>query len=198
MPSRLRFRCYTILRPLRVLQDGAVALEFALLAPVFFLIIMGTFELGLVMFYSTVLEGATSFGSRIGKVNYLPPGYNDRATYIRTQALEQLQGILPPEKLTFSMKTYNTFDAVSQPEACLVDVCDSTSPAGSFTDTNGNGQWDPDQGKNSPGAPGAIVQYELSYNYRFFTPFVGSLFADPLVLRGITVVSNEPVGATAR
>ncbi len=191
--KHLTSRMRRFLRRFRKQKDGATALEFALIAPIFLFAIMGIFEIALVMFYSTILEGATNFGARVGKINPDAASGQTRNEYIFSQITHQLSGAIPVDQLQFSIKTYNNFGSVGQPEPCLAGSCTtSTTDPSQYTDVNGNGHWDADQGTASESAPGAIVQYEIAYNYHFFTPLVGQFFPNPLVIKGITVVRNEP------
>lgn len=182
-----------LLNRFRKKKDGAAAIEFALIAPMFLLLIMGTFELALVMFYSTILEGATNFGARLGKVNPAAEGYESKEAYIFEQVSNQIRAAIPPDKLLFTAKTYTSFDNVNQPEPCNIEQCTTaTTNEADFNDINDNGHWDEDQGVETAGAPGNIVQYTFTYQYRFFTPLVGHFFPNPMAIRGVTVVRNEP------
>ena len=49
-------------------QSGAVAIEFALIASIFFTILIGTLEFGRVLFYMNSAAEATRFGARIAVV----------------------------------------------------------------------------------------------------------------------------------
>ena len=49
-------------------QTGAAAIEFALIASIFFTILIGILELGRVLFYMNSAAEATRFGARIGVV----------------------------------------------------------------------------------------------------------------------------------
>src|SRR5690606_32071705 len=48
-------------------NSGATALEFAIIAPVLFLLLFGIIEFSLMMFASSVIEGATAHISRMSK-----------------------------------------------------------------------------------------------------------------------------------
>lgn len=177
-------------------KEGATVLEFAFVAPVLFLTCIGLFELGLVMFYTTALEGATNFGARVGRVDFSQTE-NSRDGYIISQIRAQLKGVVPLDSKdgeAFSIKVYDSYDNIGKPEPCKAGpgMCSASSAPGTFTDTNGNGVWDADQGRSGSGGQGDIVQYQVIYKYHFFTPLLGHFFPNPLVLKGITVVRNEP------
>lgn len=49
-------------------QAGGAAIEFGLLAPVLFLLFMGIIELGLLLFYITVVETSTTIATRTASI----------------------------------------------------------------------------------------------------------------------------------
>ena len=56
--------------PAQLAQDatGAVLIEFALVAPVFLMLIMGTFDLGQMAYGKSVLEGAVQKAARDSEI----------------------------------------------------------------------------------------------------------------------------------
>ena len=69
-------------------------------------------------------------------------------------------------------------------------ACDPSEP---FTDVNGNGRWDKDQGKASAGSGGQVVIYTLSYTDVPLTGMVAALMAaSPMTYSARVVVRNEP------
>jgi hypothetical protein len=69
-------------------------------------------------------------------------------------------------------------------------ICDPTEP---FTDVNGNGRWDADQGKASAGTGGQVVIYTLTYTTVPLTGMVAALVSQsPLTYSTRVVVRNEP------
>ncbi len=55
-----------VLKKFKKDQEGATALEFALISPLFFLLLFGLIELSVAMFVNTVVEGGLRDASRIG------------------------------------------------------------------------------------------------------------------------------------
>ncbi len=53
------------------LREGATAVEMALIAPVFFLLLMGMTEMGLMLGAQQLLENATFNTSRLAKTGYV-------------------------------------------------------------------------------------------------------------------------------
>jgi Flp pilus assembly protein TadG len=142
---------------------GMSAVELAFVLPILILLIMGIFEFGLIMFYSSSIEAAATYGARLGKT-----GYNDstqtRDEYVKEKITERLRPVLDIDELTITAKTYADFGSIG-----------TTS------------------GVEGSGSGGNVVQYEVSYNYKFFTPVIGEFFPDnTLTIRSIATIRNEP------
>src|SRR5690606_8177636 len=137
---------------------GTAILEFAVVAPILFLLLVGFIELGLILFTQSALEGATNFGSRIGKTGF-SSGTMSREDYIRQRIDELSGGFLDISRLTIEILSYDTFNNIGQPEPCFIPPnppCGGT-PGVNFVDINGNGTFDMDQGRASAGGGGSVV-----------------------------------------
>src|SRR5262249_32746466 len=96
-------------------NDGLVALEFALIAPVLLLIVLGTIEFALIMFTTAAMESATLTTSRLGKTGYTTGGLSRQQLIINT-IQSRTAGLLNPTLLSISTTVYSGFQNVSQPE----------------------------------------------------------------------------------
>lgn len=174
-------------------QRGITSVEFALIAPVFLLIVMGVIEFSMAMFTSVVLESATNNTARLGKTGYVPTG-KTRSEAIIDNVKTRTTGLLDPNKISISEKTYSNFDKIGQPEPCIKPI---TAPcpgvAGvNFVDINGNNTWDADMGQAGLGNPGDVVVYTVSYPWKIMTPIVGKVLGNTITLTARAVVRNEP------
>jgi len=172
--------------------DGVSVIEFAIIAPVLFLFLIGFIEFAMIAFTNSVLEGATSIGSRIGRTGY--NGGMAREDYIRNEIQRLSGGYLDISRLEINILAYDTFDHVGDEE----DYVDANGngmrdPGESYTDTNGNGQWDADRGIAGPGDRNAVVLYKVSYPWEIFTPVMSSIIGDQGIinLTAIATVRNE-------
>lgn len=91
-------------------QRGIAAVEFALVAALFFTILIGTMEMGRILFYWNSAAEATRLGARIAVVCDL----NDADIKTRMQTM---LSILPADKITISYL----------PSGCTVNNCDSVT-----------------------------------------------------------------------
>ncbi len=86
--------------------QGSVAIEFAILAPVFFLLLMGLMEIGIVLFIHASMEMAMSAGARLSTGSQF--GQVSRETYIINQIMSLTGGVLNPGRLAFTTTTLPT------------------------------------------------------------------------------------------
>lgn len=89
-------------------QSGAVAVEFALIASIFFTILIGILEMGRVLFYMNSAAEATRFGARIAVVCDM------NANGIRSNMIKRL-----------SILTDNNINVKYDPEPCSPATCKS-------------------------------------------------------------------------
>lgn len=193
--------------PLRTLASlmratrGATAVEYAMLAPVLMLLLVGIIEYNAMMYAATVLEGATAIASRQGKTGYVAAGMSQQ-DYIYGIIQDRVTGILTPSQLTITSKSYANLAVVGDPEPCIsppASPCTGT-PGVNFVDVNHNGMWDADQGTTGLGASGDIVVYTVTYPWKIMTPIMLSFLGTngTFTLTSSSIVRNEPytIGVT--
>jgi Flp pilus assembly pilin Flp len=176
-------------------ENGSTALEFALVAPVFFLLLFGIIEFSLIMFTKSVMEGATGMTSRLGKTGYSETGLSRQQTLIN-MLTDQSHGILASEKIVITTLIYKNFNSIGTPEPYTdTDHNGHWDSGETYTDVNGNGMWDDDMGKAGLGSAGDIVIYKVHYPWPVKTPVMRQFLGDndgnmPLDVN--VVVRNEP------
>lgn len=184
------------LRRLARSNDGAAALEFALVLPPLCLILVGMFEMSMLMFTQASMEGALREAARFGMTGS-----------VTDPALRQTQILDIIDKDTFNMLSsptisfliYNSFNNVGTPEPWIDTNGNGKRDSGeSYTDVNSNAQWDADQGKGGVGASAQIVQYTVQYDWQVITPFMAPIFGNngKVHLKASIVLRNEPWDAT--
>lgn len=179
-------------------ESGATALEFALVAPVFFLLLFGIIEYSVILFAKSVIEGATSVTSRLGKTGYEEEGLS-RQDMLTALLKERSFGVLDPEKIEITTLVYQNFADIGMAEPLSVDtngngVYDAAG-GDQYQDINGNGQWDDNLGQAGLGGGGDIVVYKVHYPYQIHTPVMSEFLGDAegnMPLDASVVVRNEP------
>lgn len=148
-------------------REGATAIEFAIVAPVLFLFMFGTIEYGLIMFASSVLEGATVNAARLAKTG---AGRSTSAN-VEKRAEEDSARV---KKLIMNRAP----EFLDQGKLFLVIKPESlTSPV------------------NTVGNPGEMVTYSSTYKWNIITPIMRQFLGDSegvINLRSVAVVYNEP------
>jgi Flp pilus assembly pilin Flp len=182
-------------------SEGATAVEYAILAPVLLLLLVGIIEYNALMYASAVLEGSTAIASRQGKTGYVASGMSQQ-DYIYGVIQARVNGILDPTQLQITSKSYANLAVVGKPEPCIsppATPCTGT-PGVNFVDINYNGVWDADQGAAGLGTSGDIVVYTVTYPWKIMTPIMLNFLGTngTFTLTSSSIVKNEPytVGVT--
>ena len=106
-----RFR----LRRLFVRDDGAVALEFAFVVMPFLLLLMGVIEVGLAMFVSTQLQGATAEAARQIRTGNIQAGADPETAFRDLLCDGLVAAVECDERLVLDVRAYNSFGEVVFP-----------------------------------------------------------------------------------
>ena len=180
--------------PLLACRQGVSIIEFAIIAPVLLLFLIGFMELSLMLFTYAILEGATNVGSRIGKTGYTESGIT-REQYIRSEVERLSAGFLDHNKLNVSILAYDSFGNVGRPESYFdANGNGQYDENETFIDSNGNGKWDADRGASSAGGGQDVVLYRVSYPWDVFTPLMRGILGDKsgtVTISSIATVRNE-------
>ena len=184
---------------------GTTAIEFAVIAPLFFLILFATLEFGLIGFTQIVLQAAVADVSRTVSISTnQSPGF-DRVNQFKTLVRQKISALPNGANVSISSAkvTGNGGGGIaSVPDICLTTPPSSPAscPAGTpFQDNNGNGSYDA-PGGNDLGSSGDVVQLKVSLPWQVKFPFVKSLFSGKdsngnatgiILLSASTIMKNE-------
>jgi len=171
--------------------EGVTALEFAFVAPVLLLLMMGIVEFSLIMFTMAVMESATNNTARTGKTGYVAAGLTRQQEIINT-VTARTGAFLDPHKIAITTLVYSNFDKIGQPEPCITVRCSTGAANIDYQDINGNNQWDADMGAAGLGNAGDVVVYTVSYPWPIFTPIIRAFLGSTYTIKARAVVKNEP------
>ena len=150
-------------------RRGSVAVEMAMLSPVFFLFLMGTTETCLMLGAQQLLENATYNTSRLAKTGYAATGQTQSQTVsqVLTTEHQSYGALINTANVTMTEADYNSFTAAA---------------AGGGTSGYGTQQ--------------QIVVYTVTYPWKLFTPMLSALVGTSGIvnLKSTIVVRNEPYG----
>ncbi len=178
------------LRKMRRDQRGASAVEFALTAPILFLVISGTLDMAQGYYVNTVLQGSLNAA---GRNSSLQSAGTEAAT-LDAAVSKMIKYAMPKASVTFTRKSYSQFSSVGKPED-FTDTIDNDTydPTECFVDMNGNETWDADMGTTGLGGANDVQVYKVSVSYKPMFGF-GSYLGLPTnqKIQGTTILRNQP------
>ncbi len=176
-------------------REGAAAVEFAFVAPVLLLTIVGIMEVAMVLIVSSLIEGGLRDAARFGITGFVPQGMT-REAQITSIIGDATVGLVKMSDIDIRTLVYPSFAQVGQPEPYTDTNGNGAYDAGEpYTDINGNGQWDADMGAAGVGGPGDIVLYKVKYELPMMTPLLSSVLGGTdgkVRLSASIAVRNEP------
>ena len=188
----MRRHAMSFLHSVALLRDrtGAAAIEFAIVAPVFLMMLFGSFEFGLNIYLRSVLEGSMQ---QAGRNSTLQTAQSNQST-IDAYVSNQVHNILPNATVTFDRENYSNFSAVGRPEDFTDSNSNGVHDAGEcFQDINGNGVWDADAGRNGIGGANDVVYYTATVNYSSFISAGAAFGISPTTtIKATTILRNQP------
>lgn len=158
---------------LRENNEGVTAVEFAMVAPVLFLLIFGIIEFGLIFATQSALEGATSAAARTHKALARRNSNGANANQIEALVVRYGGGLVKAGPLRVTARRL---------------------PGGWGTSSMPNGN-SVKNNSGQTGRTGQIIQYRVYYDYSVNTPMLGQLLGGRrkvISMQASTVVQNEP------
>lgn len=147
-------------------RDASTAVEMALIAPVFFYLLIGITEMSLIEAAQQLMENAAYNTSRLAKTGYTSNGKTQAQTVsqIMTTELQSFGTLIDTSKVVMTSVAYNDFAQI------------------------GSG------GTLGLGQPTQIVVYTISYSWKLFTPMIARIIGTngAVTLTSKIVVRNEP------
>lgn len=169
-------------------ESGVTVVEFALVAPTFLLLLMGTLDIGQMVYAQSVLDGAVQAAARDAS---LEGGDTDAADAL---VLERVQGIMPGVELNTSRTSYYDFADIERAEQWN-DADDNglCNDGEAYVDENRNEQWDDDIGVSGNGGANDVVIYgvEATYDPMIKVPFLKRAWQSR-TLQASALKKNQP------
>ena len=170
--------CRKVLRRFGRSRRGSAAVEFALVAPVFFALLFAILETALMFFASQVLETITQDSARM-----IVSGQAQSSSFTQTQFKTYVCGRIPAlfncNSLYVDVESYSSFSSITLNSQIDVN--------GNFV--NNNMQY-------SPGGAGDIVVVRLFYPWQLFVTGLGynisNLSGNQRLLVATAAFQNEP------
>ncbi len=196
----MSFSLKTLWRPIRDDQDGSSIVEFAVIAPVMFTLLLGGFDLGHNLYMRSVLQGAVNKAARDST---LETGTQEEVqervdAKVKAQVLAVHGGAkIRPED--FQRSFFRTFSDAAFPdsEVILLDggeigVCEEGEM---YIDENNSGAFEDDGVADGQGYTRDAVKYTVTVRYDRLFPFPKLSGLDGEVeMSATTVIANQPYG----
>jgi len=161
-------------------RSGATALEFAIVAPVFLLALVGTIEVGIAYGAQAALQNAANAASRMVRTGQVQSGALTQQQF-RTQICNNIQPLLACDtNLQIDVESYGGGFSGAQFGTPLM-------PDGTLNPALNNFQ---------PGNPCDVVLLRVFYKWQIITPLIGPMMANmpnnTMLMSATSAFRNEP------
>lgn len=174
---------------LRTDQRASTVTEFAIIAPVMLMVMMGFADLTYQAYAQSILSGAVQKAARDSGIE----GGAANTAAIDAEVQKIVKGLASQATFKSTRKSYDTFSSVA-PEPFTDSNGNGVRDAGEcFTDLNGNGTWDPDPGIAGQGGASAVALYTMTASYPRIFPVAKLLgWSGTMTISASTLLKNQP------
>jgi Flp pilus assembly protein TadG len=158
---------------------GGAAIEFAVVGSCFMLMLLASFEFGYMLFIQSVLDNAARDAARLIRTGQAQQSADANTTF-QTLLCNDVGSLIGCGSLIYQSQVFNNWTAAQ--------TAVNTPPT-----RNANGTYV--SAGFSAGTQSQIVVVTVTYNYPFFTPWIGSLLggsSSTALLMSTVVFQNEP------
>lgn len=158
-------------------RAGVTAVEFALIAPSFFMMLFGTIESSIMYYVATSMEGEVQIAARQIRTGNIQKA-DDPLAEFRSMLCSNLGNLAACEAVVIDVRTFADFGSMDRPP---------------LIDEDGN----PQNENFEPGGGGDVVLVRIAYRYPILTPFLGEFIGagnDHYDLYAAAAFQNEPFG----
>jgi len=153
-------------------EQGSTLVEFALIAPVFLFMLLGTFEIGYGIYMRSALNGAIQHAARSATLeNASDPDVRRQTDDEVRDILKAVNGNLTDADIRITRRSYLNFSNVERIETYTDTnsngTCDNNEV---YVDENGNGSWGTVGRADNGGARDAVL-YSINVTYGSIFPF---------------------------
>lgn len=172
-------------------RRGATFVEFALLAPVLLLLLLGLFDLCYRSYVQALLTGALQQAARNGTLE--GNATTSAATAIDEQVIRQVRPVAANLTWASTRRHYRNYNDVDAEPFDDANHNDKYDPGECFTDVNGNKHWDADPGVDGQGGANDITVYTVEITYPRLFPLTGFMGLAPQeTVSATSALKNQP------
>jgi Flp pilus assembly protein TadG len=160
-------------------ERGAATIEFAIVGTSFMLMLLASFEFGYMLFVQSALDNAARDAARLIRTGQAQTSSSPQTTF-QTLLCDDVGSLIGCSNILYQAQVFNDWSTAQ-----------NSVNQGVTRDNNGNLV----SAGFSAGAAQQIVVVTVTYNYQFFTPWIGSLLgngSNSAFLQSTVVFQNEP------
>lgn len=180
------------MRRLARCRRGATIAEFAIILPLFIMMLMFLFDTGYYIFASSVLGGEVN---AVGRNSTLETATDANRANLDTNLETQVKRLVRNGTLSFKRTAYKSYGRAQAKAESFNDannngVCDNGE---AFDDANRNGTRDLDSGVDSGGGARDVVIYTATLTYTRIFPVASLLgWSKDVSMSASTILRNQP------
>ena len=179
-------------------KKAATAVEMALLAPLFLMLLMGLFDYTWQYYAKAVLDGAVAQAGRASSLE----AYIEDPSALDARVEAQVRNVYSNASVGFNRLAFDRYELIGKPEPFTDAKQGNQAPNGvydlgeCFEDTNGNGVWDAISGMSGSGGADDVVLYTVTMRFDRVMP-VWRMLNQPqqVMLTATTTLRNQPYNA---
>jgi len=180
-------------------ERGATIVEFAIVAPVLCLLLMGAFDIAHSLYLRGVLQGALQKAARDSTLERSTKA--EQQDFIDNVVRSQVRALVNTADIDIKRRYYRTFAqaAAARAEEWTDDNDNGTCDNGEkYVDANGNNRWDRDGGNAGQGGAKDAVVYTVNVTYPHLFPLYRFIGGSQIAkVTAEAVLRNQPYGDQA-
>jgi Flp pilus assembly protein TadG len=192
------------LRTLAGDSRGVTIVEFAFVAPVLLLMLIGGFDLAHQSYVRSVMQGALNDAARRAAVEDPEFGSEGDTVEERVEAMvsDRLASVAPDATISVTQENYFDFSGIGNPEKLMTDKNKNGKydavDKDCFADLNENGEYDTDTGRDGVGGANDVVFYQATLTMPRLVPLHAFLnVPGDYNLAAETAIRNQPYAVQA-
>jgi Flp pilus assembly protein TadG len=180
-------------------QRGTAVTEFALIAPVFFMLLLGTFDMVHSLYMQSVLQGVVQKTAR--DLSLESGTEASKQADLDAYVTARLKNLAANSTVTVTRTSYKDFTKAKQAtmepftDTNGNNTCDAGEP---YQDNNNNSVWDKDGGNSGQGGAKDVAAYTVTVSYPRMFSFARLGLPATTTLKAFTVLANQPYGDQAQ
>jgi hypothetical protein len=170
-------------------RRGVTLVEFAIVAPVMLLLIMGLMDLTYRLYVQAILNGAMQQAGRSASLESGPGGLDT----IDANVVKNVREVARNLTWESSHKAFSDYTKIGPEPFLDANGNGMRDPGECYSDVNNNSQWDADPGKTGAGGAKDSVVYTMTIHYPRIFPLSAMLgWGSVQDVSSTTILKNQP------